>query len=160
MHISPPPGAESDLFGRSATTGRPTVKRGYASQCIGEHMNQSWGSPLLCVAWSDRDLTIEHIFVVVVGVVFWESPGMCTHTRTYSTSSGTVHAVRGLRVRPFSITPPWRQPHSIFGGFYLLFPGNEVCYYVRSLPWLKITPTQQVITTCDCVASAFYASVN
>ena len=30
---------------------------------------------------------------------------MCTHTRT-CTSTGTVHRVRGLRVRPFSIALP------------------------------------------------------
>ena len=45
-------------------------------------------------------------------------PIMCTHTRT---CTSTVHRVRGLSVRPFSITPPCRQPHSVFGGFYLPF---------------------------------------
>ena len=29
----------------------------------------------------------------------------------------TLHRVSGLRARPFSITPPCRQPYSIFGGF-------------------------------------------
>ena len=43
-------------------------------------------------------------------------------------------------VRPSSITPPCRQPRSIFGGFYLPFLENEVCY-VRSLPRLKVIPT-------------------
>ena len=28
----------------------------------------------------------------------------------------TAHRVRGLRVQPFSMTPPCRQPHSVFGG--------------------------------------------
>ena len=41
---------------------------------------------------------------------------MCTHTRT-CTSTGTPHRVRGLRARPFSNTPPSRQPHSVFGGY-------------------------------------------
>ena len=40
---------------------------------------------------------------------------MCTHTST-RTSIGTLHRVRGLCARPFSITPPFRQPHSVFGG--------------------------------------------
>ena len=57
---------------------------------------------------------------------------MCIHTRT-CTSTCIVHWVRGLRVRPFSITPPFWQPHSVFGGFYLPFwRMTEVCY-VRSL---------------------------
>ena len=42
----------------------------------------------------------------------------CTHTCT-CTSAGTLHRVRGLFVRPFSITPPCRQSYSVFGGFYL-----------------------------------------
>ena len=42
--------------------------------------------------------------------------GMCTHACT-CTSTGTLHNVRGLWVRPFSITPPCRQPHSIFRGW-------------------------------------------
>ena len=40
---------------------------------------------------------------------------MCTHTHT-CTSTGTLHRARGLRVRPFPITPPCRQPYSVFGG--------------------------------------------
>ena len=37
---------------------------------------------------------------------------MCTHTCT-CTRTGTLHR---LRARPFSVTPPCRQPHSVFGG--------------------------------------------
>ena len=67
----------------------------------------------------------------------WGSPGMCTHTCT-CTSTGTLHRVRGLRARPFSITPPCRQPHSRLRLLFLSpFPENGVCY-VRSLPWLKV----------------------
>ena len=40
---------------------------------------------------------------------------MCTHTCT-RTSTGALPRVRGLRARPFSITPPCRQLHSVFGG--------------------------------------------
>ena len=43
---------------------------------------------------------------------------MCTHTCT-CTSTDTVQRVRGLSVRPFSMTPPCRQPHSIFGGVWI-----------------------------------------
>ena len=39
---------------------------------------------------------------------------MCTHTCA-CTSAGTLHGVRGLHLRPFSITPPCRQPYSVFG---------------------------------------------
>ena len=44
---------------------------------------------------------------------------MYTHTCT-CTSTGTLHRVRGLRVRPFSITPPCRQSHSVFGGIIIV----------------------------------------
>ena len=39
---------------------------------------------------------------------------VCAPTPVHVT--GTVHRVRGLRVRPFSATPPCRQPHSVLGG--------------------------------------------
>ena len=57
-------------------------------------------------------------FLILLVVAFlsstlWGSPGMCTYT---CTSTGTLHRVTGLRVWPFSITPPCRQPHSIFKG--------------------------------------------
>ena len=38
------------------------------------------------------------------------------HSHLY-TSAATQHRVRGLRVWPFSITPPCRQPHSVFRGW-------------------------------------------
>ena len=50
-------------------------------------------------------------------------PGMCTHTCT-CTSAGTLHRVRGLRARPFSITPSCRQPHSVFGGYWSQMVNN------------------------------------
>ena len=62
--------------------------------------------------------TLWNSVVVVVAFLSWTlsgSPGICTHTCT-CTSTGTLHRVRGLRVRPFSMTPPCRQPHSVFGG--------------------------------------------
>ena len=42
----------------------------------------------------------------------WGSPGMSTHT---CACTSTLHRVRGVRVWPFSITPPCRQPHFVFG---------------------------------------------
>ena len=44
------------------------------------------------------------------------APSMCTHTRT-CTSTGQVQ--RGLRERPFSMTPPCRQPHPVFRGLHV-----------------------------------------
>ena len=38
------------------------------------------------------------------------------HSHT-PTSTGTVHRVRGLRVRPFSMTQPCTQPHPVFEGW-------------------------------------------
>ena len=56
------------------------------------------------------------------------SPSMCTHTRTCA-GTGTVHRVRGLRARPFSMTPPCRQPHCIFGGNLSVYSrvGERAC---------------------------------
>ena len=49
----------------------------------------------------------------------------------------------GLRVQP--LTPPCRQPHSVFGGFYLPFRRmGFVMSGAHVVPWLKIIPTQQV----------------
>ena len=72
---------------------------------------------------STKQRTKYYVFVVVVTFLrwtLWGSPGMCTHTCT-CTSTGTLHRVRGLRARPFSITPPCWQLHSIFRGLYLRF---------------------------------------
>ena len=44
---------------------------------------------------------------------------MHTHTCT-GTGTGTVHRVRGLCVRSFSMTLQCRQPHSVFGGIHIL----------------------------------------
>ena len=49
---------------------------------------------------------------------------------------------------------PCRQPHTDFEGFLSPCLENEVCC-VKSLPWQKIIPTQQDITTFVSVASAF-----
>ena len=43
------------------------------------------------------------------------------------TSTCTVHRVRGLRVRPFSVTPPCRQPHSVFKRIWSPFPCGAGC---------------------------------
>ena len=59
---------------------------------------------------------------------------MCTHACT-GTSAGTLHRVRGLRARPFSITPPCKQPHSVFGGFLDLY----LLIMDRSFKWWKLT---------------------
>ena len=59
---------------------------------------------------------------------------MCTHT---CTNAGTLHRVRGLRVRPFSITLRCRQPHSVFGGMFQVMEdsklrqGNSEVFQVR-----------------------------
>ena len=71
---------------------------------------KTWNWKLCCQVvfqWRSH-LYACYIFVVVVSF----------HTCT-CTSTGTLHRVRGLRVRPFSITPPCRQPHSVFGGCLL-----------------------------------------
>ena len=64
---------------------------------------------------------------------------MCTHTCA-CTSRGTVHRVRlrGLRVRPFSITPPCRQPHPVFGGFYLPFQGMR--FVIQEVTMVRDNP--------------------
>ena len=38
------------------------------------------------------------------------------NTEGHPVCSSTVHRVRGFHVRPFSIVPPCRQPHRVFGG--------------------------------------------
>ena len=60
----------------------------------------------------------------------------------------TLHWVRGLRAQLFSVTPPCRQPHSIFGRF--LFPFPEMRFFMSGAyqyQWLRIIPTQQDIAT-------------
>ena len=67
----------------------------------------------VCNVVSDAERLPKPAVVVVafLSCRLWGSPGMCTHT---CTRTGTLHRVRGLRARPFSVTPPCRQPHSIF----------------------------------------------
>ena len=75
------------------------------------------------VCESLKTTLVQELFVVVVVFLswtLWGSPSMFTHTHA-CTSTGTLHRVRGLRVQPFPVTLPCRQPHSIFRGFYLPF---------------------------------------
>ena len=59
------------------------------------------------------------------------------------TGIDTVPRVRGLRVWPFSINPPCRQPHSVFGGcfktwiewsFVGLFPPMDYNFHLQLMP--------------------------
>ena len=70
------------------------------------------------------------------------------------TLPGSPQKVRGLRVRPFSSTPPRRQPHSELRGILPLFPEAESCH-ARSLACLKLIPTQQSTTIVN-VSSEFW----
>ena len=85
-----------------------------------------------------------HQLDTLIRVTQYVHPHIYMHVQVHNY---TVHRLRGLRVRPFSMTQPL---HSVFRGCYLPFPENKVCY-VMSLPWLKIIPTQQDITTCCTV---------
>ena len=70
---------------------------------------------------------LHSVVVAFLSCTLWGSPSMCPYTRT-CTSAGTVHRVRGLGLRPFSMTPPYRQPHSVFGGFVLPFRSDFLCH--------------------------------
>ena len=85
---------------------------------------------------------------------------MCTHTRTYYkhryTAQGERIACATVSNDPAMKTAALRLPRGVF--FKSPFPENEVCY-IRSLPWLKVIPTQQDITTFYCSLSVL-ASIN
>ena len=70
------------------------------------------------------------VVVIVVIVAFprwtlWGSPSMCTHTCT-CTGTGTVH--RGERIACATVFnyPPYRQPHSIFGGMNTIITWHKI----------------------------------
>ena len=68
------------------------------------------------------------------------------------TSTGTVHRVRGFRVRPFLMTPPCRQPHSVFGGASVQAGSFRVSVIHRTLTWTTGSLT--------CVRDHSYACVH
>ena len=83
--------------------------------------NTHTGSSILCCCCSVPRLN-------TLRVTWYAHPHLYT-----CTSTGTLHRMRGLRAWPFSNTPPCRQPHSVFGGVYLI-------KLFQSLKWLWKLP--------------------
>ena len=89
--------------------------------------------PKIRILFWNQSCTANPVVVVIVAFVTHLSNPSVTYLPTYlsprgslmvgdvvhdtcTSAASTVQRVRGLRVRPFSITQPCRQPHSVFGG--------------------------------------------
>ena len=71
------------------------------------------------VLFSDKNDYFDTFMLLLLYVLF--EPGL-------NTPRITQVWMRRLHVHLFSITPPYRQMHSGFRAFYLLFPEDEGCY--------------------------------